>query len=462
MNTPTLKPEGERRKSLAARLGGALASAGMKWGTLNRNARLYVISNTLQAATAGAVGVLYSLFLVSLGYSTTFIGAALVVATIGGGLGIIPANPLVRRLGWRSMLIWSDLIGGVAIAAQIIYPTAPVIMITMLGVGASVAIVLVINTPLLAAYSTPAERTALFGLNNATNFLATIAGTLLGGILPGWFMQRSIDYSSVLLPLHHILVAGTEARSYQLALLVSGVLALPSIIPVFMMDNLPRRPEGAESKKAELPSSIIAASLLERWQSLREQMTCWLGTVRRYAASVSGRFSVTQALVGFGAGIFFPYVSLYFVNTLHTTVAYFGVLSASLSVVVAVTSLVAAPLAARFGNLKTAIVVQVISIPFLITVGIAPLLWVISLAYLVRAALMAINNPPLQTFLMEAVDRDQRVLASSVYNVSFQVAWALGAGAGGLLVATVGSRAPFLVAAPFYAVSAVLLWLWFD
>jgi predicted MFS family arabinose efflux permease len=191
-------------------------------------------------------------------------------------------------------------------------------------------------------------------------------------------------------------------------------------------------------------------------------MTCWPDTVRRYAASVGGRFSVTQALVGFGAGIFFPYVSLYFVNTLHTTVAYFGVLSASLSVVVALASLVAAPLAARFGKLKTAIAVQFISIPFLITVGVAPLLWIVSLAYLVRGALMAINNPPLQTFLMEAVDRDQRVLASSVYNVSFQVAWALGAGAGGLLVATVGSHAPFLLAAPFYAASAVLLWLWFE
>jgi predicted MFS family arabinose efflux permease len=171
---------------------------------------------------------------------------------------------------------------------------------------------------------------------------------------------------------------------------------------------------------------------------------------------------VTQALVGFGAGVFFPYVSLYFVNTLHTTVAYFGALSASLSVVVALASLVAAPLAARFGNLKTAIAVQIISIPFLITVGVAPVLWIISLAYLVRGALMAINNPPLQTFLMEAVDRDKRVLASSVYNVSFQVAWALGAAAGGLLVATIGNHAPFLLAAPFYAASALLLWLWFE
>src|SRR5215472_5505643 len=236
MNIPTPEPEGVRRKNLAARLGGALASSGMMWSALHRNARLYVISNTLQAATAGAVGVLYTLYLTALGYQTDFIGAALVVATIGGGLGIIPAGPLVRRLGWRTMLIWSDLIGGVAIALQIVAPTAPVILVTMLGVGASVAIVLVINTPLLAAYSTPRERIALFGINNATNFLAVIVGTLLGGFLPGWFMHQEVGRSPLLSSaLHPFLGPGPSARSYELALLVSGLVALPSIIPVLMM-----------------------------------------------------------------------------------------------------------------------------------------------------------------------------------------------------------------------------------
>jgi MFS family permease len=419
-----------------------------------------VISNTLQAATAGAVGVLYTLYLTALGYQTDFIGAALVVATIGGGLGIIPAGPLVRRLGWRTMLIWSDLIGGVAIALQIIVPTVPVILVTMLGVGASVSIVLVINTPLLAAYSTPRERTALFGINNATNFLAVIVGTLLGGFLPGWFMQREVNRSPLLSSvLHPFLVTGLEARSYELALLVSGLLAIPSIIPVLMMRDI-RGPASLEGEllpeDAERESRFPAVVDEEKMYS-----SSWVTLLGRKLAGTTGRFSMTQAVLGFGAGLIFPYVNLYFVKTLGTTVAYYGVLSAVLSVVVALTSLLAAPLAARFGNMRIAIGVQLMSIPFLLAVGVAPWLWLISLAYLVRGGLMAVNNPPLQTFLMEAVDKDQRVLASSVYNVSFQAAWALGAGVGGWLITVLGSHLPFLVAAPFYAISAVLLLLWF-
>jgi len=432
---------------------------GLEWRMLHRNARLYVISNTLQAATAGAVGVLYTLYLTALGYKTDFIGAALVVATIGGGLGIIPAGPLVRRLGWRTMLIWSDLIGGVAIALQIVFPTVPIILVTMLGVGASVAIVLVINTPLLAAYSTPRERTALFGINNATNFLAVIVGTLLAGFLPGWFIQQEVDRtplsSSVL---HPFLVPGLEARSYELALLVSGFLAIPSIIPVLLM----RDTQSPPSPAAELAGAAEKArGGQQRRRLLLYGTRSWLSMLVKNLAGITGRFSVVHASLEIDAGLIFPYVNLYFVNTLGTGVAYYGVLSALLSVVVAITSLLAAPLAARYGNMRLAIGVQLLSIPFLLVVGVAPWLFVISLAYLVRGGLMAINNPPLQTFLMEAVEKDQRVLASSIYNVSFQVTWALGAGIGGWLITLLGSHMPFLVAAPFYAVSALLLLLWF-
>jgi MFS family permease len=464
-----------------SRLLGVPAYLGRQWRLLHRNARLYVISNTLQAATAGAIGVLYTLYLSALGYRTDFIGAALVVATIGGGLGIIPAGPLVRRLGWRTMLIWSDLIGGVAIALQIIIPTVPVILVTMLGVGASVAIVLIINTPLLAAYSTPQERTALFGINNATNFLAVIVGTLLGGFLPGWLMHREVNRSPLLV-LHPFLVSGPSARSYELALLVSGLLALPSIIPVLMMRDteVPALLLADDAERESRLPAVIAEEISvvdeekavrsapeeKGWggrksQRLLQYSGSWLTMLGKNLAGTTGRFSTTQAVLGFGAGLIFPYVNLYFVNTLGTTVAYYGVLSAALSVVVALTSLLAAPLAARFGNMRIAIGVQLLSIPFLLVVGVAPWLWLISLAYLARGGLMAINNPPLQTFLMEAVDQDQRVLASSVYNVSFQAAWALGAGVGGWLITVLGSHLPFLVAAPFYAISAVLLLLWF-
>jgi MFS family permease len=424
-----------------------------RFRALRRNARLYLLSNTLQAATAGAAGVLYTLYLTSLGYGTGFIGLVAVVGTIGGGMGIIPAGWLVRRVGWRTGLIWSDLIGGVSVALQLVLPSTPVILLTSLGIGASVAFILVINTPLLAAYSEPSERTALYGLSNALALLATVAGSLLAGFLRDVFARPDVQATGLLTVLQPLLVPGAEARSYELALLISGAIAMPSIIPVLMMREDAK--DGSRGSPEQVGSQVMPVM---PW---RMRLGTWVASARSVAEGLIGRFAATQALLGFGAGIFFPFVNLYFVKRLGASTSYVGVLTAALALVVAGGSLLAAPLAQRVGRLRVAVGMQVASLPFLLALGAFPIIWLASLTYLIRGSLMAVNAPPLQTFLMEAVPEESRVLASSAYNVSFQVAWALGAAFGGLLVGWSGYRITFVAAAPFYALSALLLTVWF-
>lgn len=460
---------------------------------LQRNARLYLLSNMLQAVTAGAIGVLYTLYLNALGYGTDFIGLVAVIGTIGAGLGILPANRLVAKLGWRATLIWSNLVGGVAIAVQLVAPLPAVIVLTTLGIGASVALVLVVNTPLLTAYSAPEQRTALFGLNNALVFLATVLGSLLGGVLPEWFMRADAQGSPALRALDPLLVPGAQARAYELALIVMGAIALPSIVPIFLMREeraapiAAQDPENTEGERETNKESIQSVAGGREWEAAPETQTrrsgkrnherkaaaeAWRMPRREQAVrhvlamwvaarGVIGRFAVTQGLVGFGAGIFFPYVNLYFVNRLGASPAYFGALSAALAIVVAGASLVAAPLARRLGTIRAAIAAQAASLPCLLAIGAFPLLGIASLTYLLRGGLMALTGPPLQTYLMDAVPERQRVPASSAYNVSFQVSWALGAGFGGWLITLAGYRAPFIAAAPFYALSALLLLIWF-
>jgi MFS family permease len=425
-----------------------LADALRRFRSLHRNARLYLISNTIQAVTAGAAGVLYTLFLDALGYHADFIGAVIVIGAAGAGLGVLPASPLVARLGWRAMLLWSDWIGGIAIAVQLLVPTPAVIVVTTLAVGASVAIFLVINTPLLAAYSAPGERTALFALNNALLFLAAVVGSLLGGLVPGWLAAPAVAHSGVLHALSPFLVPNAKARTYQLSLLLLGALSVPSIVPVLAMTD-DRRPD------------VAARSLPPSWVSVGAWLRQGLTQARATAQGIIGRFSVTQSLVGFGAGLFFPYVNLYVVNQLGGTTQFFGALSAVYTISLAVAALISAPLAGHFGRIRMPVVAQLCSLPFLLVMGIVPVLSVVAGGYLIRGFLMGLPNAPLQAYLMETVPDRTRVVASSVYNVSFQVAGAAGAGAGGLIIAHSGYRASFFVAAPFYAASAFLLAVWF-
>ena len=413
---------------------------------LNRNARLYLISNSIQAIAAGALVVIYTLYLSALGYSAGFIGLTALVATIGAGIGIIPSQPLVNRFGWRTMLIWSDMIGGIGIFLQLILPTPPVLLLTSVAIAASVAIVLVINAPFLAANSTPRDRTSLYGLNNALQFLASIIGSLLGGWLPGWFASPAVRESPLLQTLSPLLVAGDQARAYQLSLLVIGALATPSIIPVFFLRDPPR-----------ISAALAVGELIPPW---RARLGDALARVRAGARGIIGRFGLFQTLLGFGAGLWFPYFNIYLVQHLGASAFFYGALTAMTTVLLAVASLLAAPLSDRFGKAPTIVISHLCALPFLALMGLVPVVGVISAAYLLRGFLANISGPPLQAYLMGAVSERERVIANGVYNVSWQIAWAIGAGAGGLIATGLGYQAPMVAAIPFYG-GAALLFGWF-
>jgi MFS family permease len=424
---------------------------------LHRNTCLYLISNAIQAVSAGALAVLYTLYLASLGYNTSFIGLVLDVGIVGGGLGVIPASALVHRLGWRATLIWSDVIGALALAVQLVWPVTPVILITTVGVGASVALLLVVNTPLLTAYSPEAERTAVFGLSNALVFLGGVGGTLLGGELPAWFALPAVRDWPPLAALDAWLVVGAQARTYELALLATGVLALPSIIPVLLLTRA--RPPGAADLRGRTATGgrWDPRALLRRvWPRAAQWERVWA-----VARGTIGRFSATQVLVGVGAGLFGPYLNLYFVKQLHASTVLYGQLAAGLAVLLAVASLAIVPVARRIGTIRSAVVVQALSLPFLLALGFAPTLAIAAGAFLIRGPLMNAASPPLQTYLMGSVPHEQRVLASSVYTVSSQIATGVGAGLGGLLIAQLGYGFVFSSTAGLYAASIALLVVWF-
>jgi len=225
-----------------------------------------------------------------------------------------------------------------------------------------------------------------------------------------------------------------------------GGLATPSLIPVFLLD---------EQARANAASAI--AAITHPW---RERLDSWRVQLRVGVRGVIGRFSLFQALLGFGAGLWFPYFNIYLVKHLGASTIFYGFLTATATVLLAFASLIAAPLAERFGKARTIVIAHLCALPFLMIMGAIPVVIVVSAAYLIRSTLTNTAGPPLQSFLMEAVPERERVIANGVYNVSWQIAWALGAGAGGLIVGPLGYQAPMLVAAPFYG-SAALLFAWF-
>ena len=417
-----------------------------QFGRFQRNARLYLISNALSGVSVGILLVLYNLYLVALGYGTDFIGVILLVGTLGAGLAIFPAGWCVDRFGGKAILIWSSLLIGVAGVGLLLFRQPVPLLVSSFITGIGGAFILVVNAPFLTANSTPGERSHLFSLNIVLTLVTIVLGKVIGGVLPVWF--HSVSWlMEPLSPWSSWLLANQpDARSYQLALLLAGIIAGPSLVPLFLLSN--DRP--AVTSQPVTTHSVQSLLLgLEHIQA------------RAVLRSPIFLLSLTQVLIGLGAGLFIPYFNVYFVQHLRASSALFGLIDGGATAITALLTLAAPLLALRLGKVNTVVLTQLASIPLLLTIGLTGTLGLAALLYLLRQGLMDMSSGIFQVFSMEAVPQQHRGLANSSYQASYQVAWALTAPLGGLIIVRLGYPPIFVVAAVCYLLSIAILWMCF-
>src|SRR6266700_2650778 len=201
-----------------------------------------------------------------------------------------------------------------------------------------------------------------------------------------------------------------EARSYQLALLLAGIIAGPSLVPLFLLSN-DRPPVTSQPVTTHsVPSLLLGLEHIQARAVLRSPIFL---------------LSLTQVLIGLGAGLFIPYFNLYFVQHLGTSSALFGLVDGGATAITALFTLGAPLLAVRLGKVSTIALTELASIPLLLILGLTNNLPVAAVVYLFRYGLMDMSVGIFQVFSMEVAPVQHRGLANSSYQASFQIAWAL-------------------------------------
>ncbi len=427
-----------------------------EFGHFQRNARLYLISNALSGVTLGIILVLYNLYLTALGYRPDFIGLVLFILTLGVGIAIFPAGVCVDRFGGKAILIWSSVAIGICGAGQMLFRQPGPLLVSSFLVGLASAFVYVVNAPFLTTNSTPAERAHLFSLNIVVTLATTVLGELLGGVLPLWF--RTLPWLMAPLPsrLSWALASGPEPRSYQLALLLAGIIAAPSFLPLFLMSN----------DRPVPPVVTVPVSVRDR-VPLQQRMRLTFAHWRR-ETSLPGLFvspvvvlTAVQVLVGLGAGLFIPYFNLYFVQHLGASSALFGLIDGGANAFNALLTLLAPLLAVRLGKINTITFTRLLSVPLLLIIGFSHFLPLVVVLYFLRQGTMDMGAGLFQVFSMEAIPRQHRGLANSVYQVAGQSASAISTPLGGLIIVHIGYPPVFVAAALLYVVAIGLLYLHF-
>jgi len=164
-------------------------------------------------------------------------------------------------------------------------------------------------------------------------------------------------------------------------------------------------------------------------------------------------------LIGSGAGLVIPFMNLYFATRFRCSSAQIGMFFAIAYVMTAVATAMGPGLARRFGKLRTATAMELLSLPFLVTLGAERRLEVAVVAFWLRATLMQSGTPLINTLVMESLPAGLRARASSLINTVWNGGWAVSATLSGFIIQRFGYAVPFYITAVLYATAAIGLYV---
>jgi predicted MFS family arabinose efflux permease len=173
------------------------------------------------------------------------------------------------------------------------------------------------------------------------------------------------------------------------------------------------------------------------------------------------RLFVPQVVIGFGAGVLVPFLNVYFKTRFGLSDITVGFLYAFQSVFMALATLLGPIVAERLRRVRAVVFVQLLSIPFLVLLGYAPLVSLSALGFFARASLMNMGNPLYTAFAMDAVEPERRPTASALMQMSWQGTRSFGSFASGYIQEGPGFSALFPITIGCYLLASGLIYAFF-
>ena len=372
-------------------------------------ARLFLFATLLSWTGYGVNQVLFNLYLVEGGFQESFVGRIIALNGIGLAIAALPAGWLAERRGRVPCLICGGAFFGLAHLTRggVLVPAVTATASFFAGVGQ--ALTAIAAAPFLSEHSSARERTHLFSFFFAIELLAGVIGSLLGGWMP--HALHALPVTSGLDLLHR----------YRGTLVAGALLDFLALVPLLRLRGL---------REAPFERGGAAADPGER---------------RKILPVVVNAF-----LIGMGAGLVIPFMNLYFKTRFDCSSAQIGGFFAVAQVSTAIAMLLGPAMARRVGKLRTAIGLQLCSLPFLVTLGAERRLPVAVGAFWMRATLMQASTPLVNTFVMETLPPSLRARATSFINLVWNIGWATSATFAGTLIQHFGYAVPFYVTATLY------------
>jgi len=417
--TPPASAKSMVSEGLTARLRRGLTEYWSSVGLFSRNARLYLIGWFLIGFNVSCFQLLLNLYLKELGYLEGDIGVIQSYRALGMTAVAIPAALLMSRMRLKPLLLLSCLLLGGFSVGLIALTKMTALMTFGALTGVAATFFQIAAGPFYMRNSTARERTHLFSLSFAAHLVA--------GMIGSWGAGSLVTYVGV--------ATGDMLSGYRVALYVAAGISVLAMIPFALI-----RGNGPTDEESRISLTV-------------EQL--------RRRGGFYFKISLVNFLIGAGAGLIIPFLNLYFRDRFGLQPDQIGFYYILLSLGMLVGTLCGPLLTPHLGLVRTIVLTQVASIPFMLTLSYSYLLLLAVPAFVLRGGLMNLGVPLSNNFSMELSEKKERGLVNALLGVSWTGSWMVSVAIGGQLIEHYGYTLVLNITAGLYVVSSLTYYLFF-
>ena len=376
---------------------------------LPRDAALVCLAGGVRAAAVSLVGVIIAIHLASRGLSVAGVGLVIGMGIAASALGTVVTGLHADRWGRRRTLIALALLSGsgyIAVAFAGALPLLLLVAVTSMfnGMGRDRGPASALEQALLPQTASDDRRTWTMAWYNAVIDGGHALGAL-GAVLPTLFVR---------------FLRVTDAAGHAGTFVLCGIAVIVSVIPYACL--------GQEVEAAPTPMTRSATTVNEHTRGVVRKLTVLFGL-----DSVGGGF-LSSALVAY-----------WFFERYGTSEVQLAGLFFAARLLNVLSHLAAAWIARRIGLLNTMVLTHLPSSVFLMLAPAAPTVTIAATLFLLREALVEMDVPTRQSYVMAVVPPSARTYASGMTNVTRNAGWAVGPLLGGAVMQNLTLAAPLFI-----------------
>ncbi|MDQ0557015.1 MFS transporter [Paraclostridium ghonii] len=380
---------------------------------LSKNIKLFLTINLIASFAMGIFNMFVGIYLKEIGYKEQFIGSVLSINTFAIAIGSILSAYLIERIGRKK----SFSIGFICIALGSIFivffnKSALIIVMAILN-GFGMSIKTTAEGMYILENTSEKERVSVFSRNFIMSNIGMMGASFLGGAMSSYLGNY---FNS------------SEAIKY--IFVITSILSISALIPIFFM----KEPECIEHR------------------NLKDCLKGYISIINKTIVS----FMIYQILIGMGAGIIVPFFSVYLKYSMNIADNIVGTILSISQFGCIIGGMVIPFMSNKLGKVKSVIICQLLSIPFLLSIAFPQGIILITISFFMRNGLMNMASPLIQNLSMEIVHESERTNMSSLIALSSNISRGIGIAIGGFLMETISYTIPYYFTVGFYLIAVIL------